>query len=113
MSPERLIYLISISDALQCRLTFMSRNTFLKPGQVGYEIRPNRKNNHKNEQEQEGYSYARIRILIQGCFHRSPPSSSFFYSPFSCLAMIGATTPMIVRYLKKADIAERALHFGF
>jgi hypothetical protein len=49
---------------LQCRLSFTSGNTLPQFSQVGYEIGPDRKNNHENEQEKEGYSYARFRIPI-------------------------------------------------
>ncbi len=64
MLLERLIYLFGIGDALQRRLTFTSGNTLLEFAQVGYEICPNRKSNHKNEQQQEGHSYARVRFRI-------------------------------------------------
>src|SRR5713226_556156 len=72
MLPERLIYLLRIGDALQCRLTFTSGNTVLQFAQVACEICPNRKNNHNSEQEQERYSYARVRIRNRRHFHQPP-----------------------------------------
>ena len=36
MLAKRLVYLLRIRDALQCRLTFMSGNTVLKLDDVGY-----------------------------------------------------------------------------
>lgn len=36
MPVKRLVYLLRIRDALQCRLTFMSGNTVLKLADVGY-----------------------------------------------------------------------------
>jgi hypothetical protein len=64
MLTERLIYLPGIGDALQRRLAFAGGNALLEFAEVGDVIASDRKNNHENEQAQEGYSYARFRIRI-------------------------------------------------
>lgn len=62
MSPQRLIYLLRIGDALQFRLSFTRGNALLKFAQVGYRIGPNRKNNDGNKQEYEGYGCSHARV---------------------------------------------------
>jgi hypothetical protein len=49
---------------LQCRLTLPGGDALLKFAQIGDVIGPDRKNDHENEQAQEGYPYPRFRLRI-------------------------------------------------
>jgi hypothetical protein len=64
MLPERLVYLLGVRDALQCGQTFSGGGTLLQSRQVGQEKCPDRKHDQESEQEEEGYSDARLRIRI-------------------------------------------------
>jgi hypothetical protein len=60
MLPERIVQLRRLADALQRSLTFTRGKTVLQSAQVACEPGPDRKNN-REEQEQQGYSHARVR----------------------------------------------------